>query len=66
MDVDEPRRTTQVATGEERVALAANEDDMTRNKEERMIERGIQSSFKAYLGQNVDLIALKAAAAISR
>lgn len=47
MDVNEPpRRTTQVTTGEEREALAANEDDMSRNKEEGMIERGKQSVLK--------------------
>lgn len=57
MDADEPpRRTTRVTTGEEREALAANDDDMTGNKEERMIERGIQSSFNAYLVQSVDVI----------
>lgn len=57
MDAAEPPIwTTRVTTGEEREALAANDDDMTRNKEERMIERGFQSSFKAYLVQSVDVI----------
>lgn len=42
---------------------------MTRNEEERRIERGIRPFFfffKAYLLQSVDLIAPKAAEAISR